>query len=214
MCRRSSNDTPQTWRIGVSWNCFKSPNPFRFFFGLSFQIFRSSFPNSGYSMFPILILCWNFVSGLTVFVLDKIFLGFVSRRVGSLYFLFAGCLVKSVLSRLKLCETKCWQCSRNLMVYVFRCIWSACFATYVQSFHSCEGFALWSSSADINYLWTENVHWYHHTDTVPAFKRFNRTRRGIESEWFHIQEQRLLHRIACKLRITFDCKRIGFKTDE
>ena len=33
------------------------PNPFRIFGGLSFQVFRSSFPNSGYSMFPILILC-------------------------------------------------------------------------------------------------------------------------------------------------------------
>ena len=30
---------------------------FDFFFGLSFQVFRSSFPSSGYSMFPILILC-------------------------------------------------------------------------------------------------------------------------------------------------------------
>ena len=30
---------------------------FDFFFGLSCQVFRSSFPNSGYSMFPILILC-------------------------------------------------------------------------------------------------------------------------------------------------------------
>ena len=37
------------------------------FFVTVIPAFRSSFPNSGHSMFPILILCWNFVSGLTVF---------------------------------------------------------------------------------------------------------------------------------------------------
>ena len=29
MRRRSSNDKPQTWRIGARWNCFKSPTPIR-----------------------------------------------------------------------------------------------------------------------------------------------------------------------------------------
>ena len=52
--------------------------PFDLFFGLPFQIFRSSFPK----FFGI---CFE-----ALFVVS-----------------FCGCLVKSVLSALKLCETKC-----------------------------------------------------------------------------------------------------------
>ena len=40
-------------RAGIASN----PQPPFDFFGLSFQVFRSSFPNSGYSMFPIFVLC-------------------------------------------------------------------------------------------------------------------------------------------------------------
>ena len=47
--------------------------PFEFVFGLSFQVFRSSFPNSGYSMFPIFNLVLKFRFRIDVFFLDKAF---------------------------------------------------------------------------------------------------------------------------------------------
>ena len=102
------------------------PKPLSIFlFGLSFQIFRSSFPNSGYSMFPILILCWNFVSGLTVFVclcfgLDIFEICFEALFVVSFCGAFSQECPKSV-------ETV-----RNKMLTVFSKLNGLCFSLYLE----------------------------------------------------------------------------------
>ena len=119
--RRSSNDRPQTWRIGACWNCFKSPTPIRFFSDFHFKYLgvRSKF--------------WaQYVSNLN-FVLKFRF------RIDGLWNLFPGVLALCSFF-LRVSSQECPKCLEtvrnkmltvfsNLMVYVFHCIWSACFAT-------------------------------------------------------------------------------------
>ena len=112
---------------------FQIPNPHSIFFGLSFQVFRSSFPSSGYSMFPILILCWNFVSGLTVFVclcFKYDIFGICFEACWLFVVSFCGVFSQECpkCSALKLCETKCWRCSQSLLVFVSRYLaWLFCY---------------------------------------------------------------------------------------